>query len=788
MKSELLYHREGVPGEARRVRIFLRGQLQGMGFRPFIYNLAQGMGLKGWVRNSPQGVLLEAEGDFLHLQNFIRHIRKEAPPQAQIQEMETRFLDSLGYDAFTIAPSEEQEGANLFIMPDTATCSDCLDEIFDSNNRRYLYPFTHCIQCGPRFSIIESLPYDRERTAMKSFTMCEPCKEEYQNPEDRRFHSQSNSCAECGPQLELWGAKGNILSARHNALKGAVKAIREGAVVALKSLGGFQLMVDAGNEKAVASLRLRKNRAEKPFALMFPSLERVREDCHVSMMEAELLLSPKSPIVLLDKKNRERNRPECISNPLLGVMLPFTPLHHIFMKELGTPVVATSGNLADETLCTDEGEVLARLGGVADYFFVHNRPIVRFVDDSIARILMGREQVLRRARGYATWSITLKDSLSSSIAVGGNLKNTVAMSEGEDVFISQHIGDLQNSRTYSAFETTLTSFNPGLGKNSAAVSCDFHPDYLPTQWAEENYNNCVPVQHHVAHILSCMAENEIEGPVLGVAWDGSGYGLDGTVWGGEFFHITAESFNRVACFRPFPLPGGEKAVREPRRSSLGVLYEMMGQKVFQRPELVAAFSDKELSMFRSMLVNGINCPRTSSCGRLFDAVAGILGVRQVCSYEGQSAMELEFSAGEGSDHYPVNLNTNPQRVSKGTHFVPPYYNLSMSFVLDWEPMINALLHDRLADEIPLDEMSLKFHNSLAESIVLIAEKIGEEKIVLSGGCFQNRLLTEKSVQRLRQAGFKPYWHQKVPTNDGGLALGQIRALQWIKERERMSCA
>ena len=773
------------PTEAGRVRIFLRGMLQGMGFRPFIYNVAKSMGLKGWVRNLPQGVLVEAEGEFSSLQNFIRCIGQKAPPQARVQEMESSFLEPQGYEAFTILPSEGQERPSSFIMPDLATCRDCLEEIFDPNNRRYFYPFTHCVRCGPRYSIIESLPYDRERTSMKHFAMCEHCEWEYRNPEDRRFHAQSNACAECGPQLELWDAAGKVLSSRNDALKGAAKALLDGSIIAMKGLGGLHLMVDAKNKEAVANLRLRKNREEKPFALMFPSLEEVREVCDVSVMEADLLCSSESPIVLLNKRKREENRPGCVFNPLLGVMLPYTPLHHIFMKEVRVPVVATSGNLADETLCTDERQALVRLKGVADFFLVHNRPIVRHVDDSIVRTLMEREQVLRRARGYAP--VTFKDSLPSSIAVGGDLKNTVAVSEGKEVFISPHIGDLQNAQTYSAFETTLASLSGSPDRNPDTVSCDFHPDYLSTRWAEENTENCVYVQHHVAHILSCMAENQIEGPVLGVAWDGSGYGLDGTVWGGEFFHITAESFHRIACWRPFPLPGGERAVREPRRSALGLLYEMMGPEVFGRPALTAAFSQSELHMLQSMLANGTNCPRTSSCGRLFDAVASIIGVRQVCSYEGQSAMELEFSAEGGNDHYPFNLQVcdGSQRDSDSTFFVPPYYDLSLRYVLDWEPLINALLHDRLAGEVSPNEMSMKFHNSLVESIIAVAKKTGEEQVVLSGGCFQNKLLTEKAIQRIKQAGLKPIWHQRIPTNDGGLALGQIKALQWTKER--VSC-
>ena len=770
---------------SKRVRLSFGGLLQGIGFRPFVFQLAHEIGLKGWIQNSPQGVTIEAEGNGEAIEIFLQRLREESPSETVFQNTESAYLDLFGYKEFRIKDSDNSGDQTTTISPDIATCSDCLKEIFDPSNRRYLYPFTNCSHCGPRFSIIEALPYDRQHTSMKRFQMCAICQSEYNNPENRRFHAQPNACSDCGPQLELWDSIG--LPIKTNVIEKTVEALKEGGIIAVKGLGGFHLMVNAGNGQAVQRLRNSKHREEKPFALMFSDLQSVEGVCELSGLEKQMLLSPEAPIVLLRRKTDDNpgiSRDVSPSNPYLGVMLPSTPLHHILMDRLGTPMVATSGNICEETICIEEKDALNRLQGVADFFLVHNRPIVRHMDDSMVRETLGAEQVLRRARGYAPLPTMIKNKVAPMVAVGGYLKNAVAVSKGHNIFLSQHIGDLKNVKTVSAFEETIESLKKLYGIQKASIVCDFHPDYLSTQWAERNQNISIPVQHHVAHVFSCMAEHDLEGPLLGVAWDGSGYGLDGTVWGGEFFHVKSESIRRTACWRPFPLPGGEAAVKEPRRSALGLLYEVLGETVFDRSELMSSFSSEEISVLKTMLENKVNCPRTSSCGRLFDAVASMTDIRQINSFEGQAAMELEFSAqGAGSEScYQVNVIEDG---FKKPNQIISHIDLNLKCQLDETSLVQELLQD-ISEKRSPNLIATKFHNTLAESIVSVAKLMGENRVVLSGGCFQNKYLTERAVHRLRQEGFHPYWHQKVPPNDGGIALGQIFAANWFQKRKGVS--
>lgn len=752
-----------------RLRLVIRGAVQGVGFRPFIYRLATGMGLHGWVNNSAQGVFIEVEGDRDLLESFLLRIPAERPPHAFIQSLESSFLDPIGYGDFTIRHSEEVGARTAFILPDLATCPDCRREILDATDRRYRYPFTNCTNCGPRFSIIQALPYDRPNTTMKHFTMCEACQAEYDNPLDRRFHAQPNACPRCGPHLELWNRQGEVLATHDAALGQAAEAIRQGQVVAVKGLGGFHLMVDARSAAAIGRLREGKHREEKPFAVMYPDLEAVRRDCEVAPLEERLLLAPECPIVLLRKRDTAAGVCDGVApgNPYLGVMLPYTPLHHLLLADLGFPVVATSGNLTDEPICTDEHEVIARLGAIAELYLVHNRPIARHVDDSIVRVMLGREMVMRRARGYAPLPVHLKEAVPAILAVGAHLKNTVALAVGSEVFISQHIGDLETVQAYEAFTRVIADFEFLYDAAPVALGCDLHPDYLSTLYARQLDTPHVGVQHHFAHVLSCMAENELDGPLLGVAWDGTGYGTDATIWGGEFLRVrpgTGNSFERVAHLRTFRLPGGEAAIREPRRVALGLLYAMLGADVFARTDLapLSAFTAAELRLLQSMLQRGFNCPVTSSAGRLFDAVASLIGLRQKATFEGQAAMELEFALhGTATDeHYPVAWHAS----AAGAGTAP--------LMVDWAPLVHGLLADLTAG-VTVAELSARFHNTLAAAVVAVAERAGEEHVVLSGGCFQNRYLTERTVHRLRAAGFRPYWHQRVPTNDGGIALGQV---------------
>jgi len=758
-----------------RLKVIVRGAVQGVGFRPFVYRLASELKLKGWVSNSSQGVFAELEGPRTALDEFSIRLRKEKPPRAVIQSLESSFLDAIGYSGFEIRESEAAGDKSALILPDIATCVDCLREVFDSTNRRFRYPFTNCTNCGPRFSIIEALPYDRANTSMKKFMMCADCEREYHDPLDRRFHAQPNACPRCGPRLQLWDKNGRTLSEKDDALQRATDAIRSGKIVALKGIGGFQLIVDARNQSAVVRLRERKHREEKPFALMYPSLDAVRADCEVSELEERALLSPESPIVLVKREhrpgqthglaNRLHQLAETVAprNPNLGVMLPYSPLHHLLMRELSFPIVATSGNLTDEPICIDEHEALQRLHGLADRFLVHDRPIVRHVDDSIVRVICDREMVLRRARGYAPLPIAVRskiENLESKIvlAVGAHLKNTVALKIGNNVFISQHIGDLETKQAYSAFQHSAQDLPRLYDAKIDIVACDMHPDYLSTKFATQLGLPNKPIQHHLAHVVACMAENEIEPPALGVAWDGTGYGLDGTIWGGEFLLVKGDgSSERVAHFRQFRLPGGDRAIKEPRRSALGLLYEILGDGTWDCPRLVADLSEQEISLLRQILEKQINAPLTSSVGRLFDAVAALVGLRKTSSFEGQAAMELEF--------------TRRRDVTDAYSFV---VTVTTPIVVDWEPAIRELL-DEVAAGGNAGLVSAKFHNGLVEAAVDVAKKIGESKIILSGGCFQNRYLSERIVERFREENFRPYWHQQIPPNDGGISVGQCVA-------------
>ena len=760
---------EPPPVVIQRVRITIRGAVQGVGFRPFVYRLASEMGLNGWVSNSASGVFIEAETEKPRLEEFVLRLADEKPPRAVIQSLEFSYLDPAGFTGFEIRASEPGGDRAALVLPDIATCADCLREVFDPRDRRYLYPFTNCTNCGPRYSIIESLPYDRGNTSMRLFRMCADCEREYEDPRDRRFHAQPTACPACGPQVELWDHAGRRAAAAHEAVCEAARRIAAGETVAMKGIGGFHLLADARSERAVLALRAKKRRGEKPFAVMYPSMDAVRHDCEAGRLEHRLLLSPESPIVLLQRKATRSglvSEAAAPGNPYLGVMLPYSPLHHLLMREIAFPVVATSGNLSEEPICTHEHEALHRLRDVADVFLVHNRPIVRHVDDSIARVMLGRELVLRRARGYAPLPVAVRKPLPGILAVGGHLKNTVALSLERNVFISQHIGDLENDEALEAFHSVIESLCGLYKSEPARLASDLHPDYLSTRYARSQGRPVVAVQHHYAHVCACMAENELEGRVLGVSWDGTGYGADGTVWGGEFLLTDDTGYRRAAALRAFALPGSERAVREPRRAALGVMHSILGDSLFEGHDLpfLRSFEKTELAVLRQMLKGRLNSPMTTSAGRLFDAVASIMGIRQVADFEGQAAMGLEFAAMDGvDDAYPFPVVAKDARDSSDP-----------TLVFDWEPAVRAVVQD-LRDGLARGIIAARFHNTLAEAIVEIAVRLGESRVVLTGGCFQNRYLTERAVRRLSEAGFRPYWHQRVPPNDGGISLGQVIA-------------
>ncbi|MBN2114660.1 MAG: carbamoyltransferase HypF [Acidimicrobiia bacterium] len=742
------------------------GAVQGVGFRPFVFRLAEDLDLAGWVINDTRGVFVEVEGPRERLEAFRDRLVVEKPPRSEIHAVEAAWLDPAGFEGFEIRHSDPGGEKTVVVLPDTATCDDCLAEVFDPADRRYRYPFTNCTNCGPRFSIIEAVPYDRPNTTMRIFPMCAECRREYEDPRDRRFHAQPNACPVCGPHLSLVDADGRLLAERDDALEGAAAAVEQGRILALKGLGGFLLIVDARSQAAVVGLRERKARYEKPLALMAADLDGARHLGEVSAEAVALLTGPEAPIVLLPR-HPDAGVAEAVApgNVFLGVMLPYTPLHHLLLRRLGFPVVATSGNLSDEPICIDETEALARLGGIADIFLVHDRPIARHVDDSVVAVVAGAPRPIRRARGYAPLPVRLDGPAPTLLAVGAHLKNTVALSVGERVFLSQHIGDMETVQALGAFERVIADFLGMYEAGPVAVVHDLHPDYASTRWAEGAVAGegrlgglpLVAVQHHHAHLASCLAENG-GGRALGVTWDGTGYGTDGTVWGGEFLAGDAAGVERVAHLRPFRLPGGDAAVVEPRRSALAALWEVMGERVWDLGDVaaVAGFAAAERAPLGRMLATGFRTPTTTSCGRLFDAVAALGGLPSRVSFEGQAAMLLEHAVDPGvNDAYPL-----------------PLVEGSGPMVLDWGPLLEAVLGD-MRRGVPVETVAGRFHNALVEGILAVAAAAGEPRVALTGGCFQNRILTERAAARLEGAGFEVLLHRRVPANDGGISLGQI---------------
>jgi hydrogenase maturation protein HypF len=769
--------------ERRRLRLSIQGAVQGVGFRPFVYRLATELDLTGWVVNDTTGVFIEVEGPSAVLAHFLARLPAELPPRAFVHSLESEWLEPAGYDRFEIRHSHNLGAKTALVLPDLATCPDCLAEVLAPTDRRFRYPFTNCTNCGPRFSIIRALPYDRPHTTMAGFTMCPDCRREYEDPRDRRFHAQPNACPVCGPRLwfgerqsgdghEAAGGSLVPLGAGDDALRAAVEALRRGLIVAVKGLGGFHLMADATNAEAVARLRARKRRGDKPFALMVRDLTMARRLCQVSPTAAALLGAVEAPIVLLPRAAETADRPSPVAeavapgNPNLGLMLPYTPLHHLLLRELDRPVVATSGNRSDEPICTDNDEALTRLADLADAFLLHDRPIARHVDDSVAWIVDDTPRLLRRARGYAPLPVRLAAAVPTILAVGGHLKNTVALSVGRQVFISQHIGDLETAEAMAAFERVIADFLRLYEAEPVAVAHDLHPAYASTRYACEEAKfpletvPRIPVQHHHAHLAACLAEHGVTGTVLGVTWDGTGYGPDGTVWGGEFLLGDARDYTRVAHLRPFRLPGGDAAVHEPRRVALALLWELYGEAAWAWEDLapVAACPPAERRVLARMVAGGFRAPWTTSMGRLFDGVAALIGLHQRVSYEGQAAMRLEFvtdPAEKGT--YPLALMPAPA---------------ASGWVLDWGPLIEAVIAD-VRRGIPAGIVAGRFHNALVDALVRVAQAVGHPRVALTGGCFQNRLLTERALAALRAAGFDVLLHRQVPPNDGGISLGQI---------------
>jgi hydrogenase maturation protein HypF len=730
--------------ERKRRRIELRGIVQGVGFRPFVHNLAQSLQLGGWVLNSSSGLVAEVEGSDAALNQFIDHVAHHAPPLARIEDFAVADVPAVGEVQFVIRESVAREGEFALVSPDVATCAECFRDITDPANRRFGYPFTNCTNCGPRFTIIQDVPYDRPQTTMARFPMCAACQAEYEDPRDRRFHAQPNACPVCGPRLSA-------------PIEEARRLLAEGRILAIKGLGGFHLACDAANEEAVCRLRLRKRRSDKPFALMARDLAAVQEICVMSGEDRTLLASTRAPIVIMPRRpNTMIPAAVAPGNRTIGVMLPYTPLHHLLF--IGAPyrvLVMTSGNLSEEPIVVANGDARARLSGIADWFLVHDRDIYMRADDSVVRIFEGVPRLLRRSRGYVPHAIDLGREGPEVLACGGQLKHTFCLTKGRFAILSQHIGDLENYETLRFFEESLANLQKLFHvKELAAVAYDLHPGYLSTKFAlEQEGPRQIGVQHHHAHVAACMAENHLRGKVIGVAFDGTGYGTDGRIWGGEFLVADEKAFERRAHFRYVPLPGGDAAIRQPWRSALSYLLDAgLGETAPARPET---------KVVRSMIERRVNTVMTSSCGRLFDAVASIVGLRHETSFEGQAAIELESIAEPGVEAaYPFEIAGEPIQI-------------------DFRPMIERIVRERK----PPAYVSAAFHNTVAAVIVEIARRLrasdGLTRVCLSGGTFQNVLLLERALAGLRESGFEVFLHSRVPPNDGGLALGQAVIAQGL---------
>lgn len=745
----------------KNVIIKIQGTVQGVGFRPFVYRLAEELNIKGWVNNSSEGVTIEAEGYTECVDIFLRKIKSDKPVNSVINSIDIKNSNVKGFREFAIKESERGKEKNALILPDLATCNDCLKEIFNPEDRRYLYPFTNCTNCGPRFSIIEDIPYDREKTTMKEFEMCDECKAEYENPLNRRFHAEPNACPKCGPKIFLYDNKKNLTEENNGAIKKAAELILAGKIIALKGLGGYQLIVDSRNNEAVKLLRERKHREEKPFAMMFPSVEMIKKYCEVSDEEEKLLTSRQAPIVLLRKKGNSFIAEDVAPfNNYYGVMLPYTPLHYIFMKELNTPIIATSGNISDEPISIDDNDAFAKLSDIADFFLTHNRKIVRQVDDSVARIMNGKPFMIRRARGYAPYPVIFENDVPNALAVGSHLKNTVAISSGKNVFKSQHIGDLDTKEAFDAFKKIINDFQTLYETQPEYVICDLHPDYNSTRYAQSLGLKLIQVQHHYAHILSCMAENNINDEVLGISWDGTGYGTDGNIWGGEFLKVNKNTFERFAHFDYFPLPGGEKAIKENWRTGISLLLNSEVDLNIIRK----IYKDFDADNIVNIITKKINSPLISSVGRIFDGISSIIGLKHNSAFEGQAAMQLEFAA----EDFKTNESYKFEIIKEKEN----------NYIVNWKPIILGIVND-LTEGISQKEIAAKFHNTLVEIMLEICKLSQMKKIALSGGCFQNRLLLEKTIKVLSENNFEVYYQSLIPSNDGGICIGQMKYLSYL---------
>jgi hydrogenase maturation protein HypF len=741
-----------------RSRFYFSGIVQGVGFRPFIYRLAVRSGLTGFVQNRTDGVIAEVEGTQTSILSFREAIGLELPPLAHITSFEECEIAPLGEDDFRITASDYSGETNVHITPDIATCGACLKELLDPGDRRFNYPFINCTDCGPRLTIIRDIPYDRENTSMACFNLCPECRKEYEDPSNRRFHAEPNACPVCGPQLKLLGSDGIEINAE--PIIKTAELLKEGRIVAVKGIGGFHLCVDAENDEAVARLRSRKYREEKPLAIMVRDIDAARLYADINGEEESLLKSHQRPIVLLGKKPSGLSSLVAPGISRLGIMLPYSPLHHLLFGKGFNALVMTSANQTDEPICTGNREALERLTGIADYFLVHNRDILVRCDDSISFIAAGYPRIMRRSRGYAPRPVMLKKDYPKVLGMGPQMKATICVLKGNAAYLSPHIGDMETPQARDFYHENLKLMQEMTECRPDVIACDMHPAYYSTKIAESMNRPVYRIQHHHAHIVSCMAENGISGNVLGIALDGTGYGTDGTVWGGEFLIADERDFLRAGHLGTFVLPGGEKAINEPWRVAASLLKEAFGKDwvgyseklQLIQPGITAELLDKIMSA-------GINSPVTSSMGRLFDGISALAGIRRIVSFEGQAAMELEAisNGGKGKPYgYEIIKNDN-------------------GFIFDIRKLIRKIVEDVISG-VSAADIGMGFHltlaNAISEIAVMIRDVHGLDRTVLSGGCFQNKLLLESVINNLRKNGFDVCHHMLVPTNDGGIALGQ----------------
>ncbi|MBI5824373.1 MAG: carbamoyltransferase HypF [Chloroflexi bacterium] len=772
------------------LRVHITGIVQGVGFRPFVYNLAANLKLNGWVKNTSAGVEIEVDGEKDILDSFLQKLQDDAPALSRIDGFTASFRPANGFSSFDILHSESIPSAFQPISPDVAICEDCLRELFDLADRRYRYPFINCTNCGPRFTIIKDIPYDRPNTTMSGFPLCPDCEREYTDPTNRRFHAQPVACPKCGPKVWLTLDSDSSLSdalQNNDAILETRRMLAEGKILAIKGLGGFHLACDATNSTAVTELRVRKLRVDKPFALMMPDLETIKQHCFVSDAERELLQSTARPIVLLKRKPESTIAKETAPNQdQFGVMLPYTPLHYLLFADslhpssfILHPLVMTSGNLSEEPIATDNDEARKRLSNLADAFLMHNRDIHIRCDDSVVRVISSQlsevsdstrklntdywsliAYPLRRSRGYSPFPIKLPFEVPQILATGSELKNTFCITNINYAFLSHHIGDMENYETLKSFEQGVEHFEKLFRVKPEAIACDMHPNYLATRYALERAERenlpIFHIQHHHAHIAACMAEHGFDGtrPVIGIAFDGTGYGEDGAIWGGEILVADYKSYQRAAHLEYFPLPGGDAAIKKPARTALALLWSL-GLEWDERLAPVAEFCAEDQVTLRMQLEKKINTPMTSSIGRLFDAAAALAGGRQTVNYEGQAAIEFESLADDAEgESYSFGMNQDQVEV---------------------RGVVEALINDS-AGGVPISKISARFHNGLANILRVAALGIrrdfGINEVVLSGGVWQNITLLRRTMALLDGEGFKVYIHKEAPTNDGGLSLGQ----------------